>query len=139
MKKKRELSLEDKKTWEKYIKYPKDIFDKERNNSSQKLEKNRYKFDLHGFTLEAANLKVKELINYCIENKYRQLLLITGKGIHSSNEPNTFVSKDLGKLKYSVPDFIYSNEDLNKLIISISEAEKKDGGTGALLIKLKNL
>ena len=84
-------------------------------------------------------MKVKELINYCIENKYRQLLLITGKGIHSSNESNTFVSKDLGKLKYSVPDFIYSNENLNKLIISISEAEKKDGGTGALLIKLKNL
>ena len=61
MKKKRELSQEDKKTWEKYIKDPKDIFDKERNNSNQKLEKNRYKFDLHGFTLEAANLKVKGL------------------------------------------------------------------------------
>ena len=75
----------------------------------------------------------------CIESKYKELLLITGKGIHSSNEKDAYVSKDYGKLKYSVPEFIKSNPELNKLIISIYEADIKDGGEGAILIKLKNL
>ena len=66
-------------------------------------------------------------------------MLITGKGIHSSNYKYAYISKDLGKLKYSVPDFLKNNNDLNKFIISINEAEKNDGGEGALIIKFKNL
>ena len=89
--------------------------------------------------MDKANHKVKEIINHCIKNKFKEILLITGKGIHSTNEENTYVSESLGKLKYSVPEFIRSNSDLNKLIISINDAEKKDGGEGALIIKLKNL
>ena len=136
---KKDPSQEDKKTWEEYIKNPSDIYDKDQNvpNSIQRRE--RYKFDLHGFTLDKANHKVKEIINHCIKNKFKEILLITGKGIHSTNEVNTYVSESLGKLKYSVPEFIRSNSDLNKLIISINDAEKKDGGEGALIIKLKNL
>jgi DNA-nicking Smr family endonuclease len=38
-----------------------------------------------------------------------------------------------------VPDFINSDDDLKNYIISIEEAKKKDGGDGAILIKLKNL
>ena len=75
----------------------------------------------------------------CIENKYKELLLITGKGIHSTNDKDIYVSKDFGKLKYSVPEFIKSDPELNKLIISINEADIKDGGEGAIIIKLKNL
>ena len=101
-------------------------------------KKIRFKFDLHGFTLENANLKVKELINYCISNNYRELLLITGKGLHSTNEADEYVSKDLGKLKYSVPEYI-KNSELFSYIISIEDADKKDGGEGALIIKLKKL
>ena len=137
--KKKDPSQEDKKTWEEYIKNPSDIYDKDQNvyNSIQRRE--RYKFDLHGFTLDEANNKVKEIINHCIKNKFKEILLITGKGIHSTNEVNTYVSESLGKLKYSVPEFIRTNSDLNKLIISINDAEKIDGGEGALIIKLKNL
>ena len=76
---------------------------------------------------------------FCLESKYKELLLITGKGIHSSNEKDAYVSKDYGKLKHSVPDFIKSNYELNKLIISIREADVKDGGEGAIIVKLKNL
>ena len=94
---------------------------------------------MHGFSLDEANKKVKSIIEYCVKNKFRELLLITGKGIHSTNEADTFVSKDLGKLKYSVPEFIKTNSDLNKFIISINDAENKDGGAGAIIIKLKNL
>ena len=82
---------------------------------------------------------MREVITYCVENKYKELLLITGKGIHSTNEEDTYVSKNFGKLKYSVPDFIKSDTELNNLIISINEAAIKDGGEGAILIKLKNL
>ena len=136
--KKKDLSQEDKKIWEDYIKDPSGIYDKDNKNQIN-IRKERFKFDLHGFTLEEANSKVREVITYCIENKYKELLLITGKGIHSTNEQDTYVSKNFGKLKYSVPDFIKSDTELNNLIISINEAAIKDGGEGAILIKLKNL
>ena len=137
--KKRDLSQEDKKTWEEYIKNPSDIYDKDQGASNSIQRRERYKFDLHGFTLDEANKKVKEIIEYCLKNKFKELFLITGKGIHSRTDDDAYISKDLGKLKYSNPDFIKNNEELNKFIISINDAEKKDGGEGAIIIKLKNL
>ena len=137
--KKKEPNQEDKKAWEDYIKNPSDIYDKDKNLSNNSQRKDRYKFDLHGFTLDEANKKVRDLINHCIKNNFRELLLITGKGIHSNSEEDAYISKELGKLKYSVPEFIKTNSDLNKLIISINDAERKDGGGGAIIIKLKNL
>ena len=43
------------------------------------------------------------------------------------------------KLKYSVPEYIKSDLDLSKHIVSISNADKIDGGDGAIIIKLKKL
>ena len=136
--KKKDLSQEDKKTWEDYIKDPSDVYDKEKNNQKT-VRKKRFKFDLHGFTLDDANKKVKEILFFCIKSKYKELLLITGKGLHSTNDKETYISKDFGKLKFSVPEFIKSDPEINKLIVSINEAEVKDGGEGAILIKLRNL
>ena len=136
--KKKDHNQEDKKIWEDYTKNPSDIYDKERD-TPKNYRRDRYKFDLHGFTLEEANIKVKEIIEYCSKNKFKELLLITGKGIHSSTDEDTYISKDFGKLKYSVPDFLKNNSELNKLIISIYNADKKDGGEGAIIVKLKNL
>ena len=136
--KKKDLNQEDKDTWEDYIKNPSDIYDKDRINSNKIQRRERYKFDLHGFTLDEANKKVKEIIEYCLKNKFKELFLITGKGIHSTSDEDTYISKNLGKLKHSVPEFIKTSE-LNKFIISISDAEKKDGGEGAIIIRLKNL
>ena len=138
MNKKKDLSREDIKVWEEYTKNPTDIYDKERNLKVSNRNK-RFKFDLHGFTLEEANLKVKELIFFCSMKSYREILFITGKGIHSTNDQNIYSSRDFGKLKFSVPEFIKSDQELTKLIISIEEADVKDGGEGAILIKLKNL
>ena len=138
MTKKKDLSREDVKVWEEYTKNPTDVYDKERGLKVSKRSK-RFKFDLHGFSLEEANIKVKELIFSCITNNYREILFITGKGIHSTNDQNIYSSKDLGKLKFSVPEFIKSNQELTRLIISIEDADIKDGGEGAILIKLKNL
>ncbi len=139
MDKKKDVDQENVKAWEEYIKNPSDIYDKEKNNSKHNSRRERFKFDLHGFTLDDANRKIREIIFFCKEKKYKELLIITGKGIHSTNDNNVYVSKNLGKLKYSVPEFIKSDEELNKLILSVTEADIKDGGEGALLIKMKNL
>ena len=137
--KKKDLNQEDKKIWEEYIKNPSDIYDKDKISSNKTNIRQRYKFDLHGFSLDEANIKVSEILEYCIKNKFKELLIITGKGIHSTTDKDAYISKDLGKLKYSVPEFIKNNPELSKLIISIDDAEKKDGGDGAIIIKLKNL
>ena len=137
--KKKSLTQEDKKSWNEYIKNPSDIFDKDQKNQIASSNKTRFRFDLHGFTLEEANKKVREIILTCMREKYKEILLITGKGIHSTNDQDVYSSKELGKLKYSVPEYIKSDQELSSLIISISDAEIKDGGKGAIIIKLKNL
>ena len=139
MNKKKDLDQDNTKAWEEYIKNPSDIYDKDKNNSKENDRKGRYKYDLHGYTLDDANRKVREIILSCKENNYKEILLITGKGLHSKNEKDIYVSKNLGTLRYSVPEFIKSEKELSNFIISINEAEIKDGGAGALLIKLKNL
>ena len=136
--KKKDLSKEDSEVWQSYIKNPTDVYDKDLGNKSIN-RKERFKFDLHGYTLDEANKKVKEIIISCSKNKYREILFITGKGLHSTSDEDTYVSSDLSKLRYSVPEFISSDNELRNYIISIEEAEKKDGGDGAILIKLKNL
>ena len=136
--KKKDLSKEDSEVWQSYIKNPTDVYDKDLGEKSIN-RKERFKFDLHGYTLDEANKKVKEIIISCSKNKYREILLVTGKGLHSTSGEDTYVSNDLSKLRFSVPDFINSDDELKNYVISIEEAEKKDGGDGAILIKLKNL
>ena len=107
--KKKDLSSEDKKNWEDYIKNPKDIFDKDQKNQINFLRKGRYRFDLHGFSLDEANNKVREIIFSCIEKKYKEILLITGKGNHSSVDKDIYTSKNLGNL--------VKDTDLSKFIL----------------------
>ena len=57
--------------------------------------------------------------------------------MHSQNESNPFVSKDLSILKYSVPEFIYKNEELMKIIFEITDAKIEDGGSGSFYVYLK--
>ena len=139
MSKKKDLSKEDKKTWETYIRNPSDLFDKEKNLFQDKKKKERFKYDLHGYSLDEANQKVKEIIVSCANENYREILLITGKGLHSTSDRDSYVSKEFSKLKYSVPDFIQNKNELKRLIVSISDADRIDGGEGAILIRLKNL
>ena len=137
--KKKDLSEKDLETWKTYIKNPSDVYDKDKNNKKKHDRKGRFRFDLHGHTLDEANQRVKDIIFSCIKQKYKEILFITGKGLHSTSDGNTYVSKDLSKLKYSVPNFIKLDEDLNKFVFSISDADIKDGGEGAILVKLRNL
>ena len=136
MKKRKKLTASDKEAWESYTKNPKDLFDKE-NFEKEHQKQSRYKFDLHGYTLLEANEKVNKIINLCFQKKYNEILLITGKGIHSNVDKNVFVSKDLSKLRYSIPEYISSNQELSEKIATIVTAPVNDGGDGALILKLK--
>ena len=93
--------------------------------------------DLHGKTLDDANSIVENFIKKSYEDKVQKLIIVTGKGLHSNNEKDPYVSKDLGILKYSIPDYLSKNSELMKMISNISEASIKDGGSGAFYIFLK--
>ena len=139
MKKKEDLSSTDKSQWEEYLKNPKDIFDKELENKIPLKANHRFSFDLHGFTLTGANQKVYELIISCQEKGFSEILLITGKGLHSNTDENTYVSKELSKIKFSVQEYIRSQKDLSDKVCSIKQASIAEGGEGALVINLKKL
>ena len=139
MNKKKNISQEDIDTWENYIKNPTDITNKDNQKNNAKPNASRYKYDLHGSTLLEANEKVKKIILSCVKKSYKEVLLITGKGIHSNTDKNIYASKDLSKLRYSVPEYIKSDFDLSKYVLSIGSASKQDGGDGAIIIKLKKL
>ena len=139
MKKKGDIADTEKKIWEEYLKNPKDLFDKELENKKPFNQIKRYRFDLHGFTLLEANSKIRELIVYCQENNFKEILLITGKGLHSTTDQNTYVSKKLSKLKFAVPQYIKTQRDLSDKVFSIEPAQQNDGGEGAIIIKLKKL
>ena len=137
MKKKVPLSQKDKEDWKKFLEDTSRVPDKDQNNITDSV-KNKYKFDLHGLTLDEANKKVKDVIKSCSEKNFREILLITGKGLHS-NQEDVYKSSDYSKLRFSVPEFINSDPETSKLIISITKPPQNEGGEGALLIKLKKL
>ena len=139
MKKKEGISDTEKQLWEEYLKNPKDLFDKELEDTKQYHRSKRFRFDLHGFTLHDANKKVRELIMHCQENRFKEILLITGKGLHSNTDQNTYVSKELSKLKFAIPEYIKMQKDLSDRVISIEAAKINDGGEGAIIVKLKTI
>jgi len=93
--------------------------------------------DLHGYTLEQANKSIENFIIKSYQEKINKLIVVTGKGIHSQNEKDPYVSKDLSILKYSVPEFISNNKNLMKIIYEMKDAKIEDGGGGAFYIFLK--
>tara|TARA_B100002019_G_C20728193_1_gene338059 strand:+ start:67 stop:480 length:414 start_codon:yes stop_codon:yes gene_type:complete len=130
------ISDKDKKAWKKFISSDEKIHNKDENFKQKKLTRTRV-LDLHGYTLDDANKKIEKLIINSYEEKVNKLIIVTGKGLHSDNESNPYVSKDLSILKYSVPEFIKSNQSLMKLINSFGEATIEDGGSGAFYIYIK--
>ena len=130
------ISEKDKKTWEEFLSNDQKLPDKD-NIQNKIIIKRTRSLDLHGKTLDEANTIIENFIKKSYEDKVQKLIIVTGKGLHSDNEKDPYVSKDLGILKYSIPEFVRNNEDLMKMISKISEASVKDGGTGAFYIFLK--
>ena len=130
------ISDKDKKDWEIFLSSNEKLPNKDFKFSKKKFLKKK-NIDLHGFTLEQANKTIKKFINDSYQNGVSKITVVTGKGLHSNVEKNTYVSKELSILKYSVPEYIENNLDLMKKIIEIKDAEIEDGGSGAFYIFLK--
>ena len=133
----KKLSDKDKKDWQNFISNKEKILDKDLSVKIEKQIDSTKRIDLHGFSLENANLIIDEFINKCFKENITRIIVITGKGLRSNNVSNPYVSKDLSILKNSVPEFIKSNTDLMKKIKNIKEAIIEDGGSGAFNIFLK--
>ena len=131
-----EISEKDKKTWNEFISSAQKLPNKDNFKTLIKAKKTR-SLDLHGKSLDKANKIVETFIKKSYEENVQKLIIVTGKGLHSDNEKNPYVSKDLGILKYSIPEFLKNNSELMKIISNIKNASINDGGSGAFYIFLK--
>ena len=130
------ISNKDKKDWEEFLTKKEKLHNKDNLEKEKKVKKTR-SLDLHGQTLDRANQVIEDFIKQSYEDKISKLIIVTGKGLHSDNEKNPFVSKDLSMLKYSIPEFVKNNTELMNIITDIREANIEDGGSGAFYIFLK--
>jgi len=130
------ISDKDKKDWENFLSNKETLPNKDNKVSAIKSSKTIH-CDLHGYSLDQANIKIKDLIINSFDANINKLIIVTGKGLHSNNDKDPYVSKNFGILKYSVPEFIKNSKELMKFIIEIKEASIEDGGSGAFYIYLK--
>ena len=130
------ISNKDKKDWENFLSNKEKLFDKDlsKHNTKPYISKT---LDLHGLSLNDANQKVKFFLNSCFDQGVHKVIIVTGKGLHSQNGKDPYISNKFGILKNSVPEYIKNNSSLMKKIKNISDADIKDGGLGAFYIFLK--
>ena len=130
------ISDKDKNDWNNFINSREKLPNKDTKQNNNKIFKTKA-IDLHGYTLGEANKAIEDFINKAFLENVNKITVVTGKGIHSDNEKDPYVSKDLSILKYSVPEFISNNSSLMSMINEITDAEIEDGGSGAFYIFLK--
>ena len=87
--------------------------------------------------MDEANIRVENLLYKFYKEGISKVIIITGKGNRSNKENDPYVSKNLSLLRYSVPEFLKSNEKMKKIILNFSKADIKNGGEGAFFIFLK--
>ena len=134
----KKLSKKDLQVWKDFIEGKEKLYNKDIVNKESKYKKKESTIDLHGFSLDQANSKIEKFITTCFEKKIEKLNIITGKGLRSKVEQNPYQSKDLGILKYSVPEFIKSNSELMRIIKKIEDnTENKNAGFFTLFLKIK--
>ena len=145
------ISENDKKIWEEYIlsfeklTFNIDIHNKrkqvkilKKNLIQNKDDVNSYKLfkkgkikpdgiiDLHGYRLKTGKIKLENYIFKSYENNIRNVIIITGKGLNN-----------LGPLKKEVPIWL-ENQEIKKFLIGYETAPNHFGGSGALLVRIKN-
>ena len=130
------ISKKDKKDWQTFISSNEKLPNKDLKLKQHSLIKTK-SIDLHGYTLDEANKVINNFIKNCYEKNVNKIIVVTGKGLHSENEKNPYVSKDLSILKYSIPEYISNNKSLMNVINEIKDAKIEDGGSGAFYIFLK--
>jgi DNA-nicking Smr family endonuclease len=81
--------------------------------------------DLHGMTQDRARAVLEAFLHRAWNERYRAVLVITGKGVQGD-----------GILKKRTPDWLGAPH-LAHIVAGISEAHRKHGGEGALYVALK--
>jgi len=133
----KKISNKDREVWEKFIKSDDKLANKD-NEFFKKQKRQEKTLDLHGYSLSDANRTLETFINEAFDNNVSKIRVITGKGLHSQNEKDPYVSKEFGILKNSIPEFLNNNRNLMKKIYKTESASIEDGGSGALILYLKN-
>ena len=135
---KKKISDKDKKDWLKFLNSDEKLEIKDFDKKKSKIISDEKIIDLHGYSLDDANKLIHNLILSCYENKISKIKVITGKGLRSQNNQNPYMSKDLSILKYAVPAYINSNQELLKVIKSINKEDIDSISKGSFEIFLKN-
>ena len=139
MKKKYTVPPKDKKDWINFTNKIDGVGPKAVDMPTENIKINKVKkLDLHGFSLIESNKMVKKFIIDSFNQGHKKLILVTGKGLRSKSYDNPYISEKLNILRYAIPEFIKNDEELKNKITSISQANIKDGGDGAIYIFLKN-
>ena len=112
------LSDKDKIDWQNFLNSSEKLHSKDVDQQNNKKIFMR-SIDLHGYTLEKANLEISKFIENCFFSGVKKINVITGKGMRSKNLDDPYQSLDLSILKYSVPNYIKNNPELMKKIIRI--------------------
>mgnify|MGYP001438877744 FL=1 len=134
----KKISKKDLKDWKNFIEGNEKIYNKDIAKNSIKIKK-LATLDLHGFSLDKANIKVENFIKEFFDKKVQKLNIITGKGLRSKIEQNPYQSRDLAILKYSVPEFIKSNSELMKLVKKMDDQmDNKNMGYFSVYLRSKN-
>lgn len=100
--------------------------------TADKLKKGRMdidaRLDLHGSTLSQAHSRLYGFITSVQASGARCVLVVTGKGRSTLGE--------IGKLKAAVPRWL-NEPAFRPYVLSLTYAQQKDGGDGALYILLR--
>ncbi len=131
------LSDKDKKDWQKFIDSSERLSNKDTGYSNKSKNIFERTIDLHGYTLDEANKKIYEFIEYCYATGINKINIITGKGLRSKNLDDPYKSNELSILKHSVPDFIRNNSDLMNKILKIDFEAANSPSKGSFIIILK--
>ena len=86
--------------------------------------------DLHGMTSAQAFPIVKTFLTDAVKNKFRLILIITGKGKKSNDNGG------VGILKKKLPLWL-SEKTISKNILSVFHASSNHGGSGAFYVYMK--
>ena len=92
------ISDKDKKDWDEFLLKSDHLPNKDNLEKKNKVKKTK-SLDLHGYSLDDANQVIEDFIKKSYEEKISKLIIVTGKGLHSDNEKNPYVSKDLRYFK----------------------------------------
>ena len=133
----KKISSKDKKDWENFLNSKDKLENKDSNYLQNKKSISEKTIDLHGYTLNEANKKIKYFIEKSFTERVSKINIITGKGKRSKNKNDPYLSANLGILKYSVPEFIKNDNELMKKIKNIDFKSVNDQNQGSFNITLK--